>query len=172
MQAYIEAVVERTQLLDRCTFHLGVEVRALVATDEGWEVKTSDSEEGFDYCVVATGMYHTPYVPDAFKPFRPVHSSDVVDASGCRDRNVIVVGAGKSAIDCAVAAQRHARSVTVPRASCTGPCLARFWGLYPSNGARTRASAISFFRCTGAPHAPCARGTAASRASNGSYGGF
>eukprot|EP00658_Telonema_sp_P-2_P084099 TRINITY_DN9245_c0_g1_i6.p1 TRINITY_DN9245_c0_g1~~TRINITY_DN9245_c0_g1_i6.p1 ORF type:complete len:680 (+),score=126.56 TRINITY_DN9245_c0_g1_i6:92-2131(+) len=81
----------------------------------GWEfcVKTNGkrSTQSFDYCVVATGMYSNenafvPEVPcsDKFEG-QIIHSGQFKDADQVADQKVLVVGNGKSAVDCALEAK-------------------------------------------------------------------
>ena len=61
----------------------------------------------FDYCVVATGMYGNPFYPhlpgeENFKG-QVMHSTYYTDRSLTKGKKTIVVGAGKSGIDCVVA---------------------------------------------------------------------
>jgi len=74
-------------------------------------------EECFDFVVVATGMYGTPFVPkfpDASK-FKGsmMHAEQFCDKDMAAGKKVVVVGGGKSAIDCAVAAAKVAQSSTL-----------------------------------------------------------
>jgi len=75
------------------------------------------SEEDFDFMVVATGMYGTPLVPSVpgMENFHGVtmHAEKFHEKSMATGQKVIVVGGGKSAIDCAVAAAKVAESSTL-----------------------------------------------------------
>jgi len=74
-------------------------------------------EEEFDFVVVATGMYGTPLVPTVpgMEDFRGVtmHAEKFHEKTMAAGQKVIVVGGGKSAIDCAVAAAKVAESSTL-----------------------------------------------------------
>jgi len=78
---------------------------------------TTRSDE-FDYVVVSTGMYsaapHLPLSGTGAEDFggEIVHSSAFVDASACAGKRVVVVGGGKSAVDCAVAASKAGAAAT------------------------------------------------------------
>jgi len=71
-----------------------------------------------DYAVVATGIYAVPQAPAYRDAARfqglVMHARDFRDASAVRGRHVLVVGAGKSALDVGgeVAASRGAASIT------------------------------------------------------------
>lgn len=68
---------------------------------------TSTTQERFDFVVVATGMYGRPNMPrtrgrEDFEG-EVLHSSDFKNREAACGKRVVVVGGGKSAIDCAVA---------------------------------------------------------------------
>eukprot|EP00931_Biecheleriopsis_adriatica_P043702 TRINITY_DN2496_c0_g1_i8.p1 TRINITY_DN2496_c0_g1~~TRINITY_DN2496_c0_g1_i8.p1 ORF type:complete len:585 (-),score=130.75 TRINITY_DN2496_c0_g1_i8:352-2043(-) len=71
-------------------------------------------QEDFDFVVVATGMYGTPFVPSVpgVENFRGLvmHAEKFSDKEMAAGKKVIVVGGGKSAIDCAVAAAKVAET--------------------------------------------------------------
>lgn len=132
IQAYIERFVAERDLPARCTFHMGEAVAAIVQLEGGgWCVRTARATYSFDYCVVCTGMYHEPHIPAALATLRPIHTSDFVDASVVQKKRVVVVGGGKSAIDCAVAASKHAASVTLVQRELHWPVPRRILGVLP-----------------------------------------
>jgi dimethylaniline monooxygenase (N-oxide forming) len=66
---------------------------------------------------ICIGVFSVPYVPkvegrDRFAGY-VLHSSELTDAELVDGRRVIVVGAGKSTLDCATLAARRARSCTL-----------------------------------------------------------
>jgi len=71
----------------------------------------------FDFVVVCNGVFSEPYVPriDGQKRFDGllIHSSELVDREMLSGKRVVVVGAGKSALDCATVAAREAVSSTL-----------------------------------------------------------
>jgi len=88
----------------------------------GWKVKTQGAgkemgEEVFDFIVVGTGMYGTPAVPAVpnASEFQGLimHAEAFDDMEIAIGKKVVVVGGGKSAIDCAVAAAKVAKSSTL-----------------------------------------------------------
>jgi len=118
---------------------------------EGWSVSAGGKgetakAEHFDFVVIATGMYGwPPHIPmvrgrEAFEG-EIYHSANFFDASVCKDKNVVVVGGGKSAVDNAVSAGNLGKSSTllfrtahwpVPRYLCD---LVPFkWGTYSRFG--------------------------------------
>ncbi|MFB7724866.1 flavin-containing monooxygenase [Nocardia sp. NPDC056100] len=70
-----------------------------------------------DFVVVCTGTYSEPELPDIAGRERfagtVLHSSEATDPALFAGRRVIVVGAGKSALDCAAWAAAHARDCTL-----------------------------------------------------------
>ena len=148
MRGYIDEYVSVAELTTRATVHLEEEVTGVRhGSDSEWIVSTCSPQQGrkeyaFDYCVVATGMYHVPYVPASLRDLdHVVHSSRFVDASAVAGKRVSVVGGGKSAIDCAVAAAAHADRTTLITRELHWPvprfilgCIPFKWGTYSRLG--------------------------------------
>ena len=71
----------------------------------------------FDFVVVCNGVFCEPNVPSVegrgLFAGTILHSSQISDPEVARDKRVVVVGAGKSALDCANFAAERARSVTL-----------------------------------------------------------
>eukprot|EP00966_Prymnesium_polylepis_P117340 2711620-Prymnesium_polylepis.1 len=108
---------EEKNLNDLIKFETFVTALEPVNSGKGWKMKLAKKDgdagsEDFDFVVVATGMYswppHIPTAPnmDTFKG-EILHSCQFLDASICKDKNVVVVGGGKSSIDCCVAAAKN-----------------------------------------------------------------
>lgn len=78
----------------------------------------ADTETGeFDFVVVCNGVFSKPYVPplpgeDGFTGLR-MHSSQFTDTKVLEGKRVVVVGAGKSALDCATVAAHEGDSCTL-----------------------------------------------------------
>ena len=148
VRRYIDEYVRSTELFLKATIHLEEEVtRVRQGSVTEWIVSTpgkdgSVKEYAFDYCVVATGMYHLPHVPASLRDLdHVVHSSRFVDASVASGKRVSVVGGGKSAIDCAVAAAAHAERTTLITRELHWPvprfilgCIPFKWGTYSRLG--------------------------------------
>ena len=71
----------------------------------------------FSFVVICSGAFSTPLIPDfpgrqAFKG-RVRHSSQWAGPAGAEVERVVVVGAGKSALDCAAWAAREGKSSTI-----------------------------------------------------------
>jgi cation diffusion facilitator CzcD-associated flavoprotein CzcO len=109
---YIKKYVNNYNLYEKCNFHFEETVIS-ISKHENWKIKTNIDSYDFDYCVIATGMYNNPYIPESILKYNPVHSSCFVDASICKDKKIVVVGGGKSAIDCAVSASKYSDDVTL-----------------------------------------------------------
>jgi dimethylaniline monooxygenase (N-oxide forming) len=71
----------------------------------------------FDFVAVCNGVFSKPSVPDiegrAWFSGSVLHSSEFLDPAVVRGRRVVVIGAGKSALDCATAAAEHGASCTL-----------------------------------------------------------
>jgi len=116
-QAYIERYVAHYGLQD--AMRLGVKVQSAKPTADGrgWTLKTAPSAGGateehtFDKLVVCTGMYsgdnkNIPLPAGGTGGFAGsvMHSHDFRSADQVAGKKVVVVGNGKSAVDCAVTA--------------------------------------------------------------------
>jgi len=118
VQEYIEAFADHFGLNELIKF--GTSVLGLQKVERGWlvthapsAISTSAEEavtEQFDFVVVATGMYGgaSPHIPSApgKETFEGecLHSFHFREREQARGKRVVVVGGGKSAVDCAVAA--------------------------------------------------------------------
>ena len=98
---YLESYAERHEVQVR----YGVRIDRIDPCDGGWRVTTSDGDRVARQVVVAMGHQHTPQLPDwpgrqAF-PGRVLHASEYRSAEGFLGADVLVVGAGCSAMDIA-----------------------------------------------------------------------
>jgi flavin-binding monooxygenase-like protein len=113
---YFDAYVDHFGFRDRIRF--GVAVEHVEPLEEGgFEVRTSDGEtRSYDAVVVANGHHWDPRWPEP--PFpghdtfegEQMHAHHYQDESQLRDRDVVVLGMGNSAMDIAVDASYHAKS--------------------------------------------------------------
>ena len=106
MAQYFADYAERFGLARRITFETGVE-HAARGEDGVWAVELSTGEtRRYDALLVANGHHWNPRWPEPPYPGQfdgeQMHSHHFVDAAGFRDRNVLVVGLGNSALDIAV----------------------------------------------------------------------
>jgi cation diffusion facilitator CzcD-associated flavoprotein CzcO len=85
----------------------GVEVTGLQAADdgEGWVVSTDAGERRAQHVVVATGIFHTPALPEWAQGHdfggRVLHAADYRNPAGFIGRRVLVVGAGSTGLEIA-----------------------------------------------------------------------
>ncbi len=87
----------------------------LRARDAGNPAGVRDHD--FDYVAVCNGVFSKPFVPDVEGTGRfggaLLHSSEFTDVEQVGGKRVVVVGAGKSALDCATVAAKHGSSCTL-----------------------------------------------------------
>jgi len=83
----------------------GVEVKRVDRGDGKWRLATSDGERTASQIIITTGYMHTPRRPDwpglDRYPGRLLHSAEYRNAAPFRGADVLVVGAGCSAMDIA-----------------------------------------------------------------------
>jgi thioredoxin reductase len=117
--AYFDDYVDHFGFRDRIRFETGVE-HVGPADGGGFEVRTSDGEtRRYDAVVVANGHHWDPRWPEP--PFpgseafegEQMHSHYYKDESQLRDKDVVVLGMGNSAMDIAVDASYHAKSTVL-----------------------------------------------------------
>jgi len=112
---YIEAFAAAFDLNALIRFNTTVVAAKPLEDERGWAVTTTTVGSGaitesFDFFVVATGMYggacpHMPAHPGkATFDGEVLHSFDFTRREQAAGKRVVVVGGGKSAVDCAVAA--------------------------------------------------------------------
>ncbi len=111
---YFSDYVTHFGLADRITFQTGVEHVAREPSDGTWTVTLDTGEtRRYDALLVANGHHWDPRWPEPAYPGsfagEQMHSHWFVDASGFRDKNVLVVGIGNSAADIAVESSFVAR---------------------------------------------------------------
>ncbi|MGW4245578.1 flavin-containing monooxygenase [Nocardia sp. NPDC004722] len=149
---YLASYVERFGLAS--LLRLSTEVIRVSEIEDGFEVKVCgpDGVEDlrFDFVVVCAGVFSTPQVPviEGGNEFGGLllHSSRTTDPALVTGKRVIVVGAGKSALDCAAWAGEHARECTLVFRK-PYPMLPRFLpGGTPADRIVLNRFAESFFR--------------------------
>jgi cation diffusion facilitator CzcD-associated flavoprotein CzcO len=122
VQSYIQSFARDKGIYDMIRFNTTVIGMTPLEGRRGWSVQFETrgreaQEEEFDFVIVATGMYGTPYIPeyadaDQFQG-EMMHAESFSQKEIAAGKKVIVVGGGKSAIDCAVAASETAESSTL-----------------------------------------------------------
>lgn len=123
VQAYLAAYASEFGIDPH--LRLRTDVTAATPVDGGWSVSVrredgSNASEMFDRLVVANGVFCEPAVPayTGLAEFqdaggRLLAGTEFLDAEEARDRNVLVVGYGKSACDVTVPISRVAASTDV-----------------------------------------------------------
>ncbi len=116
---YFDDYVDRFGFRERIRFETGV-AHAARRSDGSWEITTDDGAgAAYDALIVANGHHWDPRWPEPAFPgadsFAGVqmHSHDYVDPEQLRDRSVVVLGMGNSAVDIAVDASTVARSTVL-----------------------------------------------------------
>jgi cation diffusion facilitator CzcD-associated flavoprotein CzcO len=122
VQSYIKSFARDKGIYELIRFNTTVIGMTLPEGRRGWKVRfethgQAEQEEEFDFVIVATGMYGAPYIPeypdaDQFQG-EMMHAESFSQKEIAAGKKVIVVGGGKSAIDCAVAASETAESSTL-----------------------------------------------------------
>jgi cation diffusion facilitator CzcD-associated flavoprotein CzcO len=82
---------------------LDTEVNRIDSRPGGWRLHTSNGEIAARHVVVATGLMHTPTIPDWPGEFagEVLHSSDYRNPAPYQGRRVLVVGSGSSGMEIA-----------------------------------------------------------------------
>ena len=110
---YFDGYVERFGFRDKIMFETGVE-RAALEEDGVWTITLDGGEQRrYDALLVANGHHWDPRWPEPPFPGRfdgvQLHAHHYVDNTSFRDKNVLVVGIGNSAMDIAVESSFVAR---------------------------------------------------------------
>jgi cation diffusion facilitator CzcD-associated flavoprotein CzcO len=98
---YLESYAWRHDLPVR----FGIQVDRIDRWGDGWHLTTSDGDLVAHHVIVATGHQHTPLMPDwpGLRHYRGrlLHSAEYRNPGQFRDADVLVAGAGSSAMDIA-----------------------------------------------------------------------
>lgn len=104
---YLEAYADRFDL----PVELGVRVRALERTDDGYRITADDRRIETRNVVVAMASYQVPVVPDFAADLADdvvqLHSSEYRNPGQLREGGVLVVGAGNSGAEIALEVAEH-----------------------------------------------------------------
>ena len=119
VRQYLASYVDRFELAP--LIRLSTEVVSVCRRDDGFEVAVQGPEGSAtvhcDFVVVCAGTFSEPLVPVipgvAHFGGTVLHSSQATDPALLMDKRVVVVGAGKSALDCAAWAAEQARRCTL-----------------------------------------------------------
>jgi len=174
VQEYILRYAEAFDLKSLCKFKTSVLQLSPSASARGWVVEyleegeAAAKTENFDFVVVATGMYsttpHFPVAPGASDfAGQVMHSSSFVDAQQAAGKKVLVVGGGKSAVDCAVVGAKAGVASTLLTRAAHWPVpryllnLVPFkWGTYSRFGHSTLQAHHKEPACFSWLHSTCA----------------
>lgn len=152
VREYLASYVERFGLTP--LLRLSTEVIRVSEADGGFELKVCgpDGVEDlrFDFVVVCAGVFSAPRLPEIAGAGEfggaLLHSSQAIDPAVFEGKRVVVVGAGKSALDCAAWAGEHARECSLVFRKAH-PMLPRFMpGGAPSDRVILNRFTESFFR--------------------------
>lgn len=170
VQSYIKNFAKERGIYDTILFKTTVVGMVPSQDKRGWKVRFQKEgedvkEQDFDFVVVATGMYGTPFTPtfpdaDLFEG-EMMHAEAFQRKEIAAGKKVIVVGGGKSAIDCAVAASQVADESTLLFREVHWPVprhllnLVPFkWGTYSRFGHATLPAYYDVSPSEGALHVP------------------
>ena len=115
LKSHCNAYADRFDLLP--SIRTSTEVKLLQRRPHGWRVHfqngfTGIQEEDFDFVVLAVGNFSDKFIPDISGSDgfagKILHSSELQDEKLLRGRRVVVVGFGKSALDCFALAAKEA----------------------------------------------------------------
>jgi dimethylaniline monooxygenase (N-oxide forming) len=114
---YFDSYADHFGFRDRIAFETGVEHAARRA-DGVWDVRVESGEtRSYDMLVVANGHHWNPRWPEPAFPGsfdgEQMHSHHYIENGGFRDKNVLVVGIGNSAMDIAVESSFVARKTFI-----------------------------------------------------------
>jgi len=168
VQRYIKSFAREKGIYEHIRFNTTVVGMIPKPDQRGWTVKFQRSgavvqEQEFDFVVVSTGMYGTPFTPtypdsELFEG-KMMHAESFQEKDIAAGKKVIVVGGGKSAIDCVNAASDVAESATLLFREVHWPVprhllnLVPFkWGTYSRFGHATLPTYYDAGRCERVVH--------------------
>ncbi|WP_052665194.1 flavin-containing monooxygenase [Nitriliruptor alkaliphilus] len=115
MEDYFNLYADRFGLREHYTFETSV-ARAERLPEGGWEVELSTGERRrYTTLLAANGHHHEPNVPSFPGQFdgEVIHAHDYTERESLRDRDVVVLGMGNSAMDIVAEAAKVGRSATL-----------------------------------------------------------
>ena len=129
VQVYMQSYVDHYQFQNSVNLNTEVVKAVFDGISQKWSVQTvakkeddsfSDSPREFDYLIVSNGIFSIPSIPNYKGAYqfiagggRICHTSEFIDIEDSRDKNVLIVGYGKSSCDVAIAVSGVAASTTV-----------------------------------------------------------
>jgi dimethylaniline monooxygenase (N-oxide forming) len=115
VERYLNDYVDHFGLRARFTFETAVD-RAERRAEGGWEVTLSTGQRrDYDLLLACNGHHAQPHVPEFPGSFEGevIHSHDHTTRESLRDRDVVVLGLGNSAMDVIAEAAKIGRSATL-----------------------------------------------------------
>jgi dimethylaniline monooxygenase (N-oxide forming) len=123
VQEYMASYADHFKLNPLISMNTKVESATFDESANQWAITTSGSESGtkhYDYLVVCNGIFSDPAIPDwpgahdfTAAGGQILHTSDFHDLNMAKDKNVVVVGFGKSSCDVAAATVGTSASTTI-----------------------------------------------------------
>jgi len=114
VKKYINDYIEHYKLRKKSIFHMKETIDTIIQLpNKKWQVVSTKTSYEFDYCIVCSGMYNVPYIPYEYEFEETLHTSEFVDASVVKDKKVLVIGGGKSSLDCAFESTKYAQKVSI-----------------------------------------------------------
>ena len=128
-QEYLQAYTEKFDLAQNISLNSEVTKAVIDPLTKRWNLTvrrdtekngTAAEEHEFDYLIVCNGIFSIPFIPeyDGAEEFvaaggRLCHTSQFVDVEDAQNKNVLVVGYGKSSCDVAMAALGTSKSTSI-----------------------------------------------------------
>jgi dimethylaniline monooxygenase (N-oxide forming) len=115
VESYLNGYADRFGVRERYRFETTVD-HAARRPDGGWDVRLSSGEvRDYDLLVAANGHHHEPNRPTLPGRFdgEVIHAHDYRTRDQLRDRDVVVLGLGNSAMDIVAQAAKVGRSATL-----------------------------------------------------------
>ncbi len=128
-QEYLQAYTEKFDLAQNISLNSEVTKAVIDPVTKRWTLTVRrvtekygavSEEHQFDYLIVCNGIFSIPFIPeyDGAEEFiaaggQICHTSEFIDAETARNKNVLVVGYGKSSCDVAMATVSTSKSTIV-----------------------------------------------------------
>lgn len=109
--AYLEAYTHKYQL----PIQTGIKVNGLAQNEAGYRISTADANFQANHVIIATGAFHTPYIPPISKELPrdilQLHSVNYQNPNSIQGQNIVVVGAGNSGAEIAMELSKAGRNI-------------------------------------------------------------
>lgn len=139
VQAYIEQYVEHVGIKKYIRFN--TTVTKTYMEGEQWVAESVDeqgnhSKDVYDYLIVCNGIFSKPFIPefDGAEAFIAAggcicHTSEFNEKQDAKDKNMVIIGFGKSSLDVASHVQDVAKTTTVVARKIIWKSPKKFFGL-------------------------------------------